>query len=373
MAVTNIVQDSAAASAQPLEESETKIDQQNVMAEHIRPPPPQELAQLQQALIQIISSTNAAALQRSPSLPQIAALSLLQQQITHNLIPNHLQAQSLAASLDGTPGNQPALIPPGLTAPTRSILCPVTVPMTVQDYPFMPPIYNGINMHYPGLRLLNANPPVYAVDNFLTTFECEFLVRAASDNFTPAPVVGKGAGEISPSRTSSTCYLAREDLPNYMRKVSLLTGKPIEHCELPQVGRYLSSQKYLQHFDAFDLSTVDGLRFASNGGQRVVTILVYLNDVARGGCTHFPCLNLSVQPRQGMAVVFFPASVDGFLDKAALHAALPAIDTKFVSQVWIRQSNYTGQASKRLPQILGVPVYTPPTSIDAMALRQGRH
>ena len=72
-----------------------------------------------------------------------------------------------------------------------------------------------------------------------------FLIQAADDSWTPAPVVGKGAGEISPSRTSSTCYLAREDLPDYMRKISLLTSKPISHCELPQVGRYLSSQQYL--------------------------------------------------------------------------------------------------------------------------------
>ena len=108
------------------------------------------------------------------------------------------------------------------------------------------PQYNGVNPHYPGLRMLNSNPPVYCVDNFLSEWECQFLIQAASDSFTPAPVVGKGAGEVSNSRTSSTCYLAREDLPDLMRKVSALTGKPVEHCELPQVGRYFSSQQYYQ-------------------------------------------------------------------------------------------------------------------------------
>lgn len=71
-------------------------------------------------------------------------------------------------------------------------------------------------------------------------------MEEASDAFTPAPVVGKGAGEISTSRTSSTCYLAREDVPDLMRKVSTLTGKPVEHCELPQVGRYYATQQYVQ-------------------------------------------------------------------------------------------------------------------------------
>lgn len=113
----------------------------------------------------------------------------------------------------------------------------------------------------------------------------------------------------------------------------------------------------MKHFDAFDLSNEDGRRFAANGGQRVATVLVYLNDVPYGGATSFPALNLQVQPRRGMALVFFPATVDGLLDRNALHAALPAMEpyTKYVSQVWIRQGNYTGQPSKRLSQTLGIP------------------
>jgi hypothetical protein len=96
-------------------------------------------------------------------------------------------------------------------------------------------------------------------------------------------------------------------------------------------------------------------RFAANGGQRTITVLIYLNTVSQGGQTRFPALNLDVHPREGMALVFFPASVDGVVEKAVLHAALPAVDTKYVSQVWIRQSSYQGQASKRLPVIMGTP------------------
>uniref|UniRef100_A0A7S2L913 Uncharacterized protein n=1 Tax=Skeletonema marinoi TaxID=267567 RepID=A0A7S2L913_9STRA len=31
-----------------------------------------------------------------------------------------------------------------------------------------------------------------------------------------------------------------------------------------------------------------------------------------------------------------------------MHAALPAVDVKYVSQVWVRQTNYDGTPSKRL-------------------------
>jgi hypothetical protein len=57
-----------------------------------------------------------------------------------------------------------------------------------------------------------------------------------------------------------------------------------------------------------------------------------------------------------MALVFFPSTLDGLLDKMALHAALPAVDIKYVSQVWIRQTNYDGRPSKRLakPMVAGL-------------------
>jgi prolyl 4-hydroxylase len=285
---------------------------------------------------------------------------------THNLIPfNYRPAQiNLLPTLNGTPGYPPAIIPqilhPQLQPGFASFQMPIQSNQaiqiyTLQDSPNKQPIYNGINPNFPGLRVLHTHPPIFCVDNFLTEYECTFLIDHASDSFGPAPVVGKGAGEVSPSRTSSTCYLAREDLPDILRKISLLTGKPFEHFELPQVGRYFPTQQYLQHYDAFDLSTEDGRRFAMNGGQRTVTVLIYLNTVHCGGATRFPALDIEVQPVRGMALVFFPATVDGLLDKMALHAALPAIDTKYVSQVWIRQSVYAGQPSKRLPQPLGVP------------------
>lgn len=298
-----------------------------------------------------------------PTMQEQIMLSVAQANATTGLAFQHPGFTGTTSSVNETQHHPSILQLAENTSSTSQHLMQPQIPpalaLTVQDFPLVPPVYNGVNLGYPGLHLINAIPPIYVVENFLTPYECEFLVTAANDSWSPAPVVGKGAGEISTSRTSSTCYLAREDLPDYMRKISMLTGKPVEHCELPQVGRYLHTQQYLQHFDAFDLSNEDGRRFAANGGQRVVTVLVYLNDVPHGGATHFPVVNLHVQPRQGMALVFFPATVDGLLDRNALHAALPASEQypKYVSQVWIRQGVYHGQPSKRLPQTLGIPFH----------------
>lgn len=119
---------------------------------------------------------------------------------------------------------------------------------------------------------------------------------------------------------------------------------------------------------------------AANGGQRTVTILIYLNDVPRGGATHFPSINRSIQPQKGMALVFFPATTDGILDPLALHEAQPALDPKYVAQIWIRQGNHHAlveEASKRLNPILGPPLkveeLTPPTTTATAADQQNQN
>jgi hypothetical protein len=40
--------------------------------------------------------------------------------------------------------------------------------------------------------------------------------------------------------------------------------------------------------------------------DRIITVLVYLNDVARGDATAFPALNLQVQPREEWHLSSFP-------------------------------------------------------------------
>ena len=57
--------------------------------------------------------------------------------------------------------------------------------------------------------------------------------------------------------------------------------------ELPQVARYTDSQRYVEHYDGVDPHTPAGKAFVASGGQRVATVLMYLNDVAEGGSTAF--------------------------------------------------------------------------------------
>jgi prolyl 4-hydroxylase len=228
------------------------------------------------------------------------------------------------------------------------------------------------------------------VPDFLTPLECSSLIHSGIGHFAPSPVVGseevlvvdKNAAKaaISSARTSTTIYLDRNDVPTLINKVVSLANIPaVTQCELPQVAQYLHGQKYDAHFDAFDVSTANGRSFCENGGQRIMTVLIYLNDVGTGGCTSFPHAEwdekvkkacpqfvgntdpvnenfVKVRPRAGTAVLFYPSGFQydalgnrtAVLDPSALHQAEPAVDVKYVSQVWIRTGEYHGVPTRAL-------------------------
>ena len=158
--------------------------------------------------------------------------------------------------------------------------------------------------------------------------------------------------EATKGRTSLTCHMSKkiQPAPILLTKIQALTNKPFGHMELPQVARYTDGQRYVEHYDGVDPHTEAGRAFCANGGQRVGTVLVYLNDVPDGGATAFRRVNFEVLPKKGRALIFFPGFMNGELDTDALHAGMPAVDVKWVSQVWLRQSfREDGQPSQPVP------------------------
>ena len=204
-----------------------------------------------------------------------------------------------------------------------------------------------------GLKRVHDSPPVYLVEDFLTDEECQALIETAGPLLQRSKTHAAAGSEATKGRTSLTCHLAKHvyPCPILLKKIHNLTNKPYGHMELPQVARYASSQRYVEHYDGVDPHTEAGRSFCAAGGQRVATVLVYLNEVSEGGCTHFKRLDLSIQPDKGTALIFFPGFMNGELDTDALHAGMPAVDTKWVSQVWIRQSfREDGQPSTPVPE-----------------------
>ena len=97
---------------------------------------------------------------------------------------------------------------------------------------------------------------------------------------------------------------------------------------------YGVGEEYKPHFDFFPSGKVD----STKGGQRVGTLLIYLNDVPMGGETVFQKVGLSIVPKKGSAVYFHYTNSKGQVDRLSLHSSIPVIEgEKWVATKWIRE------------------------------------
>jgi prolyl 4-hydroxylase len=115
----------------------------------------------------------------------------------------------------------------------------------------------------------------------------------------------------------------------------------LSHAERAQLLHYGEGQKYEPHFDAFDQSSEQWKHY-NQGGQRIYTVMVYLNDVPEdgGGETAFPVLGYSVRPRARRVLVFSNVGEDK--SKAhpdSLHGGMPVVSgEKKCFTLWFREN-----------------------------------
>jgi hypothetical protein len=193
----------------------------------------------------------------------------------------------------------------------------------------------SIDLNYKGVRLIHEDPVIFEIDNFLDAAACDAYIQLALDEgdlFTSATFSSIGGS----TRTSSTYYMQYGRVPEFIGKLKNVLGKDIFTFEEPQLVRYEMGQQFSWHYDALPASMVD------EAGQRVATLIVYLNDVDLGGATVFKELGpLQVKPVKGKALLFFPCDQQGVADDRTMHAGQVCMDTKWIAQTWVRQRAYT--------------------------------
>ena len=139
--------------------------------------------------------------------------------------------------------------------------------------------------------ILNDDPLIQVIDHFISAETCDYFLRKGKPRLSRALVSGDTGGKLSAGRTGSNCWLSFKDdfwLNDVSKGISEYIDIPLEHAEKMQLIYYGSDQEHRPHFDAFDLKADRGIRCTKNGGQRLITALLYLNDVPKGGGTIFP-------------------------------------------------------------------------------------
>jgi prolyl 4-hydroxylase len=194
-------------------------------------------------------------------------------------------------------------------------------------------------------------PRVVLFGGLLSDDECDEMVRLSRGKLSRSSVVNAdtGAYDVHPDRTSEGTHFQRgenELVQRIERRISELVGCPIVHGEPIQILFYRPGAEYKPHFDYFDPALPGNDKVLEMGGQRIATVVMYLNDVEAGGSTVFPEVGLDVLPRKGNAVYFAYCTEDGRLDRRTLHGGSPvATGEKWIATKWLRQREYVGPSA----------------------------
>ena len=152
--------------------------------------------------------------------------------------------------------------------------------------------------------------------------------------FRPSTVQGV-TPVISLVRTSSSSsFPYTHPVTRKLRSIAANAfGVAEECCEPLHLGKYGPGEQYKAHHDSCCDDSEACLKFRERNGDRIGTMLVYLNDSFKGGHTSFPHLEISFKPKAGHAVFWTSSACPDW----ALHAGEPVTEgTKLIATVWVR-------------------------------------
>lgn len=200
-----------------------------------------------------------------------------------------------------------------------------------------------------GDRMVNvllamAQPRIVVFGNLLSPEECDALIADAEPRLARSLTVATKTGgeEINADRTSDGMFFQRGETPLIQRieaRIARLLNWPIENGEGLQVLHYRPGAEYKPHYDYFDPAEPGTATIVKRGGQRVGTLVMYLNTPEKGGGTTFPDVHLEVGPQRGNAVFF--SYERPHTSTRTLHGGAPVIaGEKWIATKWLREREF---------------------------------
>ena len=187
-------------------------------------------------------------------------------------------------------------------------------------------------------------PRLVVFGGLLSDDECDLLVAAAAPRMARSEtvVIDTGGNEINPARTSEGMFFGRGETPLCARieaRIAALLQWPVLNGEGLQVLHYQPGAEYKPHHDYFDPAQPGMAAVLARGGQRLGTLVIYLNTPERGGATTFPDVALEVSPIKGNAVFFSYDRPQA--STQTLHGGAPVLaGDKWVATKWLREGEF---------------------------------
>ena len=191
---------------------------------------------------------------------------------------------------------------------------------------------------------------INVIENFLTPEECQYYIELIDRDNKPSGVTTQDENRTTTSeyRTSSTCNFPASDqtVSKLKNRIAEIVGLPEEHGEALQGQLYLPGQYFKRHTDFFEAGSYNNHCLFS--GNRVKTLMIYLNDVEEGGGTYFEKLDKTFIPKQGTALLW-DDMIDGKPNYDSMHEGQPVISgSKYIITSWWRENKWDGAEDARL-------------------------
>lgn len=192
--------------------------------------------------------------------------------------------------------------------------------------------------------------PVLAVlAGVLDDDECAALIELARPRLQPSTLVDPHSGHdvVTGLRASSGMFFRPGEsalVARLDRRFAALMQLPLEHGEGLQVLHYAVGAGSAPHHDFLAPTNAANRASVARSGQRVSTLVAYLNDVPGGGDTTFPAIGVSVTPRRGQAVCFEYGDGAAAPDETLLHASRAVVQgEKWVATKWMRSQRFVAR------------------------------
>lgn len=176
------------------------------------------------------------------------------------------------------------------------------------------------------------------IENILSKNQCQQLIDYAKDKLVESEIVG---GNNKAIRNSMQCWISKYNplILDFVNQISEMVDIPFDNAEDLQIVRYLPGQYYNEHHDSCCDEDSKCYQFTKRGGQRKLTVLIYLNNNFEGGYTLFKNLGIQIRGNIGDAIIFYPLSADSNkCHPLALHAGTSVTQgEKWIANLWYRE------------------------------------
>ncbi|XP_066962228.1 prolyl 4-hydroxylase subunit alpha-1-like [Macrobrachium rosenbergii] len=192
------------------------------------------------------------------------------------------------------------------------------------------------------VELMWPDPVIIVYHDVLSERETRLLKEISMPRLATTMVHSFTTHEARKSlaRIGKTAWVRPEDDAKVARifdRIEDMTGLSTQTAEPLHVLNYGIGGHYDAHVDFFDLRN-KSLDDSPHQGDRMSTMLFYMNDVKAGGSTVFPTLGVAVPARRGSALFWFNLKRSGEGDYRTVHASCPVLlGEKWIANLWIHE------------------------------------